>query len=194
MTLCLRIRFKGLVAKADAEHADVVKGDFYLYWSTPSEAPRAVWNYRRAYDGCGVSPHRSSGYLLPQAFHLVCHLSTHVHNDNQIRFLPTPGASYQDAGFNFKVWASAERAAFIADPILCYRQDNEKSSVNSPNKVFCVCDEYAEMQRFWMNAPSLKAQLQGILMRMKVDTYRWNDERLVDELREQFLGEGVSRA
>ena len=28
---------KKLVAKADAEHADVVKGDFYLYWSTPSE-------------------------------------------------------------------------------------------------------------------------------------------------------------
>ena len=25
-----------LVAKADAEHADAVKGDFYLYWSTPS--------------------------------------------------------------------------------------------------------------------------------------------------------------
>ena len=23
-------------------------------------------------------------------------------------------------------------------------------------------------------------------MRMKVDTYRWNDERLVDELRERF--------
>ncbi|MFR7749744.1 MAG: glycosyltransferase family 2 protein [Collinsella sp.] len=36
-TLCLRIRSKKLVAKADAEHADVVKGDFYLYWSAPSE-------------------------------------------------------------------------------------------------------------------------------------------------------------
>lgn len=42
------------------------------------------------------------------------------------------------------------------------------------------------MQRFLDERPELKAQLQGILMRMKVDTYRWNDERLVDELREQF--------
>ena len=69
---------------------------------------------------------------------------------------------------------------------MCYRQDNEKSSVNSPNKVFCVCDEYAEMQRFLDQRPELKTRLQGILMRMKVDTYRWNDERLVDELRERF--------
>ena len=138
-----------LVAKADAEHADVVKGDFYLYWSTPSE--------RRELFGI-IDEHMT-------------------------------GAAYRPAdrpGFNFKVWASAERAAFIADPILCYRQDNEKSSVNSPNKVFCVCDEYSEMQRFLDERPELKARLQGILMRMKVDTYRWNDERLVDELREQF--------
>ena len=49
-----------------------------------------------------------------------------------------------------------------------------------------MCDEYTEMQRFLDERPELKAQLQGILMRMKVDTYRWNDERLVDELREQF--------
>lgn len=49
-----------------------------------------------------------------------------------------------------------------------------------------MCDEYVEMQRFLDERPELKAQLQGILMRMKVDTYRWNDERLVDELREQF--------
>ena len=42
------------------------------------------------------------------------------------------------------------------------------------------------MQRFLDERPELKVQLQGILMRMKVDTYRWNDERLVEELREQF--------
>lgn len=42
------------------------------------------------------------------------------------------------------------------------------------------------MQRFLDQRPELKTRLQGILMRMKVDTYRWNDERLVDELRERF--------
>ena len=175
-----------LVAKADAEHADVVKGDFYLYWSTPSERRELFGIIDEHMTGAAYRPVDRPGifYRKPSVWSAIYRREFLI--DNQIRFLPTPGASYQDAGFNFKVWACAERAAFIADPILCYRQDNEKSSVNSPNKVFCVCDEYAEMQRFLTERPELKAQLQGILMRMKVDTYRWNDERLVDELREQF--------
>ena len=175
-----------LVAKADAEHADVVKGDFYLYWSAPSERRELFGIIDEHMTGAAYRPVDRPGifYRKPSIWSAI-YRRTFL-NDNQIRFLPTPGASYQDAGFNFKVWACAERAAFIADPILCYRQDNEKSSVNSPNKVFCVCDEYAEMQRFLDERPELKARLQGILMRMKVDTYRWNDDRLVDELREQF--------
>ena len=64
-----------LVAKADTEHADVVKGDFYLYWSVPSERRELFRNYRRAYDGRRVSPRRSPGHLLPQTFHLVGYLS-----------------------------------------------------------------------------------------------------------------------
>ena len=176
-----------LVAKADAEHADVVKGDFYLYWSTPSERRVLFGIIDEHMTGAAYRPVDRPGifYRKPSIWSAI--YRRQFLNDNQIRFLPTPGASYQDAGFNFKVWACAERAAFIADPILCYRQDNEKSSVNSPNKVFCVCDEYAEMQRFLDERPELKAQLQGILMRMKVDTYRWNDERLVEAAHE-FAG------
>ena len=164
----------------------MVKGDFYLYWSTPSERRELFGIIDEHMTGAAYRPVDRPGifYRKPSIWSAI--YRREFLNDNQIRFLPTPGASYQDAGFNFKVWACAERAAFITDPILCYRQDNEKSSVNSPNKVFCVCDEYAEMQRFLDERPELKAQLQGILMRMKVDTYRWNDERLVDELREQF--------
>lgn len=175
-----------LVAKADAEHADVVKGDFYLYWSTPSERRDLFGIIDEHMTGAAYRPVDRPGifYRKPSIWSAI--YRREFLNDNQIRFLPTPGASYQDAGFNFKVWACAERAAFITDPILCYRQDNEKSSVKSPNKVFCVCDEYAEMQRFLDQRPELKTRVQGILMRMKVDTYRWNDERLVDELRERF--------
>ena len=68
--------------------------------------------------------------------------------ENNIRFNETPGASFQDASFNFKVMALAKRVQLIRDAFLHYRQDNENSSVNSPGKVFCVCDEYEEMQRF----------------------------------------------
>ena len=106
--------------------------------------------------------------------------------DNGIDFLETPGA-YQDAGFNFKVWASAARATFIADPILHYRQDNEKSSVNSAAKVYCVCDEYASMTSFVNDRLDGDQRLMGILECMKFDSYMWSSDRLSGDLRGDFI-------
>ncbi len=107
--------------------------------------------------------------------------------NNSIDFLATPGASYQDAGFNFKVWASARRVVFDTAKVLYYRQDNEKSSVNSPKKVFCVCDEYNEMRRWLYERPELASKLAYVLTRMKFNTYMWNFERLSPELRSEFI-------
>ena len=106
---------------------------------------------------------------------------------NDIRFLETPGASYQDAGFNFKVWASAERAVLLDAPVLHYRQDNEQSSVNSPGKVFCVCDEYDEMLRWLGERPEKLKALAPVVARMRFDTYMWNYERLTEPLQRQFI-------
>ena len=53
--------------------------------------------------------------------------------------------------------------------------------MNSPGKVYCVCDEYAEMQR-WLDArPAKKQYLQGVLERMKFNSYLWNYDRLSEE-------------
>lgn len=58
--------------------------------------------------------------------------------------------------------------------------------MNSPGKVYCVCDEYAEMQR-WLDARPGKRHLQGVLERMKFNSYLWNYDRLSEELRAEFL-------
>ena len=68
--------------------------------------------------------------------------------DNGIRFNETPGASFQDTSFNFKVWVCAQRVRLMEECFLHYRQDNEASSVNNPGKVYCICDEYEEIERF----------------------------------------------
>lgn len=50
-----------------------------------------------------------------------------------------------------------------------------------------MCDEYAEMQR-WLDArPAKKQHLQGVLERMKFNSYLWNYDRLSAELRAEFL-------
>jgi len=107
--------------------------------------------------------------------------------EHRINFLETPGASYQDAGFNFKVWSSASRVFFLQDSIIHYRVDNETSSVNSPEKVYCVCDEYDEMRKYLAKHPEKSQYLNNVLTRMKYDTYMWNYDRLSENLQKEFI-------
>ena len=178
---------KTLVALAEQNNAEVAKGDFWLYWSKPVVRRQAFNIVSSQMCGHVVRPEQEQDifYRKPSIWSAVYKRS--FLKANEIRFLETPGASYQDAGFNFKVWASAQRAVFTMQQILSYRQDNEKSSVNSPGKVFCVCDEYAEMMRWLRERPQKFQQLIGVLQRMRYDSYMWNYERLAPELRMEFL-------
>lgn len=176
-----------LLALAEGNDAQLVKADFYLHWSQPS--PRdELFGF--------VSPSMADRVMRPDEDPRVFYRKSSIWSAlyrtdflraNGIRFLETPGASYQDTGFNFKALACAERAVFTQEAYLHYRQDNESSSVNSPGKVYCVCDEYAEIQRFLDARPELKERLLPIAMKMKYDAYMWNYERLAPELQGEFM-------
>ena len=171
---------------AKADDADVVKSDFYLYWSVPKEREERFGWVTAAKTGL-VRPRDFTDvfYLKPSIWSALYKRSFLEEND--ICFLETPGASYQDAGFNFKVWAMAERAVLVDEAFLRYRQDNEASSVNSPGKVYCVCDEYAEMIRYLDGHSCDRAFLDPILVKMRYDSYMWNYDRLSPELRQEFV-------
>ena len=106
-------------------------------------------------------------------------------NDNDIRFLPSPGASYQDAGFNFKVWAAAERVMMVNRAFLHYRQDNPNSSVKSDGKVYAVKDEYDEVER-WLKEKELYDEYGNTLVGMRFSSYIWNMRRLTRKTAKQF--------
>ena len=67
---------------------------------------------------------------------------------NKIFFNETPGASYQDVSFHFKTTICAEKIFFIRDAFLHYRKDNPDSSMKSPNKIYCIFDEFDEIKTF----------------------------------------------
>lgn len=95
---------------------------------------------------------------------------------NGIRFLETPGASYQDTAFAFKALATAQRIRMLPDVLHNYRI-NEASSVSSPGKVFCVCDEEAEIRRY-VNSLGRYEELKGIMALRAFGSYKWNYNRL----------------
>ena len=177
-----------LYKAAKEANADVAKADFFLYWSTPEERnERFGWVDADAPNVVAPLDYPEVFYRKPSIWSAI--YSRAFLKENSIRFLETPGASYQDTSFNFKIWASADRVALVDRAVLHYRQDNESSSINSPGKAFCVCDEYSEMERFVDSLPSgAKADhLRRILVRLRFDTYLWNYERLSEPLQVEFL-------
>lgn len=182
-----------LVAAAERFDADFAKANFDLYWSKPEER-RELMELFKAKD-CGKPVHPSA---TVDTFSLKPSIWSAVYrrdflNRNAIRFLPTPGAAFQDASFTFKVFALADTAVYLHDSVLSYRQDNEGSSVNSPNKVHCVNDEYAEIHRWIVEDyaethSSLDvAKLLRFANIIKYDSYMWSYIRLNPKFYAEFL-------
>lgn len=181
------VALERLYALAEAHDAQIAKADFYLHWSHPRPRDELFGFVSPSMEGRVMRADED-----PRAFYRKSSIwsalyRTDLIRANGIRFLETPGASYQDTGFNFKTLACAERVVFTQEAFLHYRQDNESSSVNSPGKMFCVCDEYAEIERFLDERPDLKSRLMPVAMKMKYDAYMWNYERLAPELQGEFL-------
>ena len=107
--------------------------------------------------------------------------------NNNIIFNETPGASYQDTSFNFIALACAERVILKDDAYVCYRRDNESSSVNSAGKVYCVLDEYKNCSAFLNSRPELAAELESLLPVLAWNTSQWNYERIAPAFKYEFL-------
>ena len=111
--------------------------------------------------------------------------------DHHLEFLPTPGASYQDLGFSFKVWATARRVVLTDAAYYHYRLDNANSSVHSPGKLNCVVEEYAAITDFLADR-NLAATFSHTAAAAKFRNYHWNLQRLSPDLAPEFYRTMVS--
>lgn len=105
---------------------------------------------------------------------------------NGIRFLETPGASYQDTSFAFKVYAKADRMMVIQKVLHNYRI-NSNSSVTSPGKVYFVCDENDEIYRYAKEHGVYEVLKEAMALRA-FGSYKWNYNRLASmKLKREFM-------
>lgn len=96
---------------------------------------------------------------------------------NNINFLTTPGASYQDTSFAFKCYLMANRFLMIDKSFLHYRKDNINSSVKSKGKIYSVCCEWAEIIRY-TEEKHLDSKIKSLVFPLQYRTYIWNFQRL----------------
>lgn len=180
-----RDAFEKMYKLAKRHNLDVVKSNFYEYFTKKKRDVAKSNMFLPEEENVVLNPreHRHVFYEQPSIWSAIYNLD--FLNKNDIRFLPSPGASYQDAGFNFKVWASASRVMMLNRAFLHYRQDNPNSSVKSDGKVYAVKDEYDEVER-WLKNRGIYNEYGAILAGMRFSSYIWNMRRLTRETAKEF--------
>lgn len=177
--------FQNLYDIAAKNSVDVVKSNFYFY-SGLGNTNKKFPLVNRADSEKVINPIETPSVFFPQAAIWTGLYKKSFLEKNSIEFLPTPGASYQDTGFNFKVWASAKKAYLTNHAYLHYRIDNDNSSVKSKGKIFAVVDELTDMYRFAKETKHFN-QLKPILFQRKYEIYMWNYGRLTSDAAREFI-------
>lgn len=178
--------FEDLYKLAKEYDADIVKGDWYNYWSKNKFARK---NNRissaKALKLTNSKQDKSLLRINPSVWSAI--YKKEFLNKYNIRFLETPGASYQDLAFSFKVFALAEKVILTDKAYLYYRQDNMNSSVKSKTKVYCVCDEYEEIDRFLEQYPDLKFEFKVQEEINRYNGYVSSVLRIDDSVKPEFV-------
>lgn len=107
--------------------------------------------------------------------------------DNDIKFNESPGAGFQDNGFWFQSYCHATRIALIDRPFYCYRVDNAASSINQPNKVFVMLDEYKWIEAWLRSNKDLFSKFAGVFEYKKIHNCMFAFSRLADDYQMMFL-------
>lgn len=173
--------FAKLYQLAHWHHADIVKANYYLLENGQNRKLEVI------------HPKDTGKIIRPRTDHFVFRLPPAIWSgiyrrefllNNRIEFLPTPGASYQDLGFNIKSLALAERVVLTTDAFLHYRMDNSNSSSNSTGKLTCAPQEYQSITAFLQHHHL--DDLMPTIVGAKFGNYLWNILRLPAPAAKEF--------
>lgn len=178
--------FEDLYNLAESNFLDVVKSDFYYFFGENNQA-RKSGKIARYYANKVTSVKEYPEVLKIQPSIWSALYRKDFIEKNNIRFLETSGASYQDTSFAFKCLSLAERLYFTTNAYLYYRLDNENSSVNSQAKVYAICNEFEEISNFLSVNPEIKKYVNSTKLIKQYQTYFWNLKRINSSLKSEFV-------
>lgn len=181
--------FEDLLTAAVRNDLDFVRTGFLYYYEKDEATRLEISDFVEKLIVLNPLFHKSFFYQMPAIWAGL--YKKEFLDKNEIGFLPTPGASYQDTSFTFKVNFCAKRVMMIAGAHYYYRQHPE-SSVNSKGKVYCVCDEWEEAIKFASKDPERFNQVKTITLQLVMNSYRWNYDRLSGTSKHEFLKKWTS--
>ena len=177
--------FSELYHIAKKYDVEVVKANFYEYYGETKKDQVVSNMFPSELIGKVIDPRENKEIFYQPPCIWAAIYKNEFLKKNEIDFLPTPGAAYQDAGFNFKVWAIARKAFLIKRAYLHYRQDNANSSVKDASKIYCVKDEYDSIEEF-LKKNDLMDELGTTAFTCRFGGYIWNMHRLNRKAASEF--------
>jgi len=176
------------VVHGEPDVLDVVKSNYYEF-SEEAYVKREI--IQEAWCGRVIKPEE---YM--SLFDIPCSIWSAIYRKDflvrqNICFMETSGAAYQDTGFVFKTWITAEKIFLLNDAFVFYRKDNSGSSVNSSKKIFSVCEEIKEIERYMQEYHLHKFYQEGGKCINTFRMYIWNYYRLPLGVRAAFFVEMI---
>lgn len=180
--------FEVLYQYAQEYKADVVKSSFNFYWENPE---KIVYNNSFDIDKVSINFEINKNKLIKSipSIWAAIYKREWLINEN-IKFLDTPGASYQDTSFHFKTSCLAKNIVLLPEAYLYYRQDNPNSSVKLAgfDKVFALHRELDEIRIFIdkLNINNME-EILSYYYKMKLDKFMWNYGRISEEDKNKYF-------
>ena len=173
--------FEQLYRLAQHGNIDIVRSNYYEYWDGKGDAVRFradIRNYGKIID----LTQEKELLLLPAAIWSAIYRKDFLMK-NEIRFLPTPGASYQDTSFFIKTLFMAKKLIYTENFYLHYRQDNAASSVKQcalPKAAF-VHTELDEAEHYMKRFPEKYKEMETIYNTRRLQSFFWNLYRVAEK-------------
>ena len=179
--------FESLYKLAKNGNIDMVRSDYYLYFN---ERQKKVVKFNIIKDLYNKSFNPIEN---PNIFLININMWAEIYKkdlilNNNIKFLPTPGASYQDTSFFFKTLFKAKKIFYINKPFYNYRQTNLNSSINNNNlnKILYIFKEFNEIEKYLKKSLKFFHQIQKYYNTKKMRSLLWNLIR-VDKKKEYII-------
>lgn len=177
--------YEELYNYAEKNNVDFVKADLYYWYSKEN---------KKIYTNC-ISNKNLYNKIIREFSDLGLVVST-IGNwvgiyqrdfieKNHIKHLETPGASYQDQGFYYQIIFNAKSAYYINKAFYWYKQDNIASSINNKNKVFCIFDEYKEIEKN-LNNKKDKEKYYNLLYFKKYNSCLYNYGKIYKKFKHSY--------
>ena len=158
---------------------DIIRSNFYLYWEKNKKEALNFKILKNLYNKIFNPMELQNIFLVQPSIWAGIYKKLFLIK-NDIKFLTTPGASYQDTSFFYKTLYKANKIFCTKKAFYYYRQTNSNSSVNNNtlNKVIFAHIELNEIEKFIKKDIKLYNKNQRYFNTKKIMTLLWNLNRV----------------